>query len=180
MSKLGDFLKGLVNGDPEKQKLIDEIESEQQSSKNQEPKEINNPVFSQDKKDLDPETKAMIAKLLEDNKKLMDLINQSQIKEKEREEILKVQAQKELQTKINKLIEEAKADGRIPPQNSEELKKWQGLLEKDYESGEFALSKLKKEADNTQIQGNKIAIDTKLPIDRAQLIEQAKQSFKTN
>jgi|GEM_PF-4294158 hypothetical protein len=101
------------------------------------------------------ELKQLVLKLSEDNKKLVEMLTERDKKEKEREEALLKQAQKELKEKIDKEMKAANDDGRIAPKNEELNKIFRAQFEKDFESTKKIVDSLTKTVTTKEGEGAK-------------------------
>lgn len=180
MKKLTEILKKIFANEPEKQKVIDEFEKqlednlEVQFPENKKEEKIDNQF------DSIQHLKELIIRYTEENKRLLSALAELQEKERQREEYIRKQAEKDLQEKIEKIINEAIADGRIPPRNDELISLYKNMLQRDFDATKKILDSLPKESkeNKKEIQHNSLLENQ--PKNRAHLFELAKQEFKTN
>ncbi len=179
MKKLIQMLKTLFAGDADKIKELEEMEKDLENIKDKpEPMQASIPAAAGNSTER---LEAQIAKLLEDNKKMVDVITEMQAKDLAREETIKNEAEKNRIAKINKLLEEAQSDGRIPPKNEDLKKNYKIMLEKDFEAGSKIIEALPKLAKAETLPTQQIKQNnTNTTLDRSVLIENAKEAFKTN
>jgi|GEM_PF-4950664 len=85
----------------------------------------------------------------------------------------------EMALRIKSAIDEGIKSNKIPAKNEEDIKRWQGLFEKDFDAANFALSKIKgDENKNSLSQEKSSSRSTPQFIDRTAVFEQAKDAFK--
>lgn len=97
------------------------------------------------------------ATLKDEINKLMETLGEESKRREEGQKRLEEKQKKEQEAKIQKLLNEAVSDGRIPAKNDDVLKDYKEILESDYDRGERLLSGLPK----TQSPGDHKKIDGK-------------------
>lgn len=151
MDKVIELLKKIFGGDAEKMKLLDEFKIDKQDvneldgimkslAEMQKNMKADPPSPASDDKSV----KALISSLSEQVKTMQGIIAEQAKRQEERERAIEEEAKKAHAKKINEAISSAVKSGKIPAKNETEIAKWKGLFEKDYESAEFALSKIKE------------------------------------
>jgi len=151
MSKIREIFSKLFSGDPQKtdlaNQLADELDKTEPNTKPLEQAKPLEPAKSTDD--------TRLSELTFENQALKSQLTEIQtfLKE-ERTERLKIQeeqtkaAKESFQKKIEERIKKGIEEGRIPPKNEEEQKKWRSLYEQNWDSAEFALSKIDAKKSN--------------------------------
>lgn len=149
MDKLKELLRSLFANDPEKQKIVDSLDIKPLHDE-REPSLENK---TSDENSRIAKLEAMVAKLLGDNKNLVDLVTAMTEKEKKREETIKTQSEKERAEQISKILEDAVKDTKIPAKNDEIKNTYKSILEKDFENGKKIIEALPKLGSNPSQNG---------------------------
>lgn len=168
MDKIIELLKKIFVGDAEKLKMIEEIKIDKQDADSlisiqKQLQDIQKSVKIEPSQsdNEDKSVKAVIASLAEQVRTLQSIIAEQAKKQEEREKAIEEEAKKAHAMKIEKAIEIAIKAGKIPAKNDAEIKKWRNLFEKDYDSAEFALSRIKEAKSEQDIDADDISRSNK-------------------
>lgn len=153
MDKIIELLKRVFANEPEKIKAIEEYKLDKDDAENlkqlqamaaemlgKKSGEAND--IGGGKSSGSDDIKNIIAGLTEQIRTMQQIIAEQTKKQEERERAIAEEAKKAHEKKIGETIERAIKEGKIPAKNEQEITRWKNLFEKDYESAEFALSKI--------------------------------------
>lgn len=175
-SELKEQLKKLFGDSPEKQKLIDDIQIDDDDPKpDAKPGDI----------EIPPAIKSMFDAMKGENDKLFNELQEIRKKEKERDEAMKEKSEKEFAEKVEAKLKKAIEDGKIPAKNEDLKKQYKSILEKDFENGEKIIEALPAQKKQTgdgkdEPESQSINANPAKPIDRGKLINEVSNAFKSN
>lgn len=136
--KLKELLKKLY---PDHEKDIDDLEEEEPGKTG--PAKPDPPKKDPGKDDSSTsEIRAIVDELKAENKKLLDELSGIKTKEEAREKLLEEKAKTDRTKQIKDVIQKAVEEKRIPAKNEDLIKKYEGLLDKDFESAKAILDTL--------------------------------------
>jgi hypothetical protein len=153
MDKILELLKRIFANEPEKIKAIEEYKLDKDDADNlkqlqamatemlgKKSSEANDTGGT--KSSGSDDIKNIIAGLTEQIRMMQQIIAEQTKKQEDRERAIAEEAKKAHEKKITEIIDKAIKEGKIPAKNEQEIARWKNLFEKDYESAEFALSKI--------------------------------------